>query len=49
MREEREKVRDGAGSPVFIFLASPGTLEHRGSCLSVAGFQILPFAVLGAH
>ena len=48
-REERENERLGWESPVFIFDANSGTLEHKGHRLSVTGFQILPLAILGAH
>ena len=48
-RGEREKRENGAGSPVFIFLADLGTLERRGSRLNVAELQILPFADLKAR
>ena len=47
-REEGEKVRNGAGSLVFTFLAGPRMLECMGPRLRVAGFQILPFTILGA-
>ena len=49
-REERVSERFlGLEALFFIFLTNLGTLEGRGPRSSVARFQILPFAVLGAR